>query len=217
MGCTALLILAIVARVAVCQGLEPVDISGFGKNQTIQASVADVSISVCKAVSSQDGALHHYDIELSGTAIFENHSRRAAILYKHPFVLTTRIGASPRDLASGRFLAGLDGDRMAISSTPKQVSITDFALIGPGKRYASTVSTTVPLVADSNTSRLQTSGKYWVQLGIDARPDKFYFEPTIQKAFARKWRKQGELVEFVLAKSFLVNITLDPHVPLCKE
>jgi hypothetical protein len=202
---------------AVPQSLGPADISGFGKDHPVQASITDISTSICRVVSSTEARSQHQDVKFSGRAIFENRSRKAVILYKHPFVLTVRIASSPMDLTSGPFVAGFDGDRMAISSTPKQTSIDDFAIIGPGKRYAITTYTMAPIMAASDTPQLKNTGKYWVQLGLDARPDAFYYEPTVREDFIRTWKNRGELVEFVLAKPFVVTLTLDSNVPLCKE
>jgi hypothetical protein len=202
---------------AVCQGLGPVDTSGFAKDHPVQASVTEVSTSACRIISAQDGALHHYDITLSGKAKFVNHSQKPAILVKQPFILTVRIAASIKDLTSGKYIAGLDGDRMAISSMPQPVSIYDFELVDPGRRYLTNVSTTVPLRPKSDLVGRKSIGKYWVQLGIDARPDAFYYEPSAQKEFARKWRKRGKLVDFVLTKPFLIDVALGSNTPICKQ
>ena len=202
---------------AECQSLfKPVDISGFGKEHPIQASVTRVSSSECKAVDLRTGVLYDYDITLSGTVIFENRSRKAAILYKGFFPLTGRVAASPKDIASGKFVAGFDGDRMAIGSEPKQVSIDDFAIIGPGESYESAVSAIVAGSAKVETDLLHLPGKYWVQLGIDARPDEFYFDPGTEKDFKNKWRSRGHLVDFILTEPFPIDVALDPNAPLCK-
>lgn len=64
---------------------------------------------------------------------------------------------------------------------------------------------------------LHTPGKYWVQLGIDARPDKFYFEGGAEKDFRRKWQSRGRLVEFILTKPFPIDVMLTPKAPACNE
>lgn len=49
--------------------------------------------------------------------------------------MTERVAASPEDFALGKYVAGFDGDRMAISGELKQVSIGDFEVIRPGESY----------------------------------------------------------------------------------
>src|SRR5208283_4688541 len=207
---------ALVACCAKCQTLAPVDISGFGKDRPIQASVIHVSSSECKAVHLQGDVLSHYDIKLSGTVIFENRSPRAAIFYKNFFVLTERVAAAPNDIASGKFVSGFDADRMAISDTPKKISINDFIVVGPGESYTSTISAIVAASGGSKTPLLHTPGNYWVQLGIDARPDEFYFNPATEKDFMHRWESRGRLVDFIMTKPFSVDIKLDVDAPLCK-
>lgn len=211
----ALPILAVAAQDVGFRTLEPVDISAFGKQHVMQASVKDISTSVCRVM--QDGTFHSYDVNISGAVSFENHSRENAILYKRAFVLTARMAASLNDLASGRFISGFDGDRIAISGLPEQVSMKDFALIRAGKTYTSTVRTMVPLfMRDSIQSDPQSTGTYWVQLGLDARPDAFYYDTRAQTEFSRRWRNQGELIEFVLTKPFSLYLILGPNTPVCE-
>ena len=214
--------IALLACSAECQSFfKPVDISGFGEGHAIQAVAEGVSISACNSATYfQNGTWHSdgmfYDVHISANLRFKNGSAEAAILYKDFFALTVRVAASPQDITSGKFVGGSDGDRMAIDSEPKHVSIDDFAVIAPGESYTGSISGLVAASRDSKSSLLHTPGRYWVQLGIDARPDEFYYTGGKEKAFKHQWRSRGQLVDFILAEPFPIDITLDPNAPLCK-
>jgi hypothetical protein len=216
------LLAALLVVNADCQTLAPVDISAFGKDHPLGAVLTQVSSSECRGAGYiKSGESHHddlsYDIHVSAVLILENHSTRAVMVYKgFDPTMTQRVAASPADLASAKYVAGFDGDRMAIGSEPKKVSIDDFIVLKPGERYKSAVRTTV--YASANPQKpLHTSGRYWVQLGIDARPDEFYFDGGAEKDFKRKWESRGSVVDFILAEPFPIDVTLDPKAPACKD
>jgi hypothetical protein len=207
--------------VAQCQ-LEPVDISGFGKSRPVEAVVTHITASECKGASYFQGGAVHYDdvsytINLSAKMTFRNRSRKAVMLYRDADpALTQRVAASREGISSGSFVAGFDGDRMAISEPPKQVSIQDFVVLKPGDTYTIPVRTFVEASANPKKP-LHVAGTYWVQLGVDARPDEFYFSSSAEENFNRKWRVKDELLQFVLSEPFAVEIRLDPNAPECKE
>jgi hypothetical protein len=207
---------------AECQTLAPVDISAFGKHRPIQAAVTNVTTSECRGSAYfKAGTTGYddlsYDVHLSGNMVFKNRSRRAVMLYKDfDPAMTERVAVSPEDAALGKYVAGLDGDRMAISGEPKKVSIDDFVVIKPGESYTATIRANVRASVDVEKP-LHNPGKYWIQLGVDARPDEFYFNPEAEKDFRRKWQPRGYLVEFILADLFSIEIRLDPNAPACKD
>lgn len=205
-----------------CQTLAPVDISGFGKDRPIRAIVTQISSSECKGSNYVKGGVPQYDdasydVHVSATVTFENRSRRPALLYKdfNP-TMTERVAVSAKDIALGKYVTGFDGDRMAISGEPKQVSIEDFVVINPGETYTAPIRATLFASADLKKP-LHTPGKYWMQLGIDARPDAFYFDAGAEKNSKRKWQSRGQLVDFILTEPFPIDITLDPNAPACKQ
>jgi hypothetical protein len=214
--------MSLLACVAECQSLAPVDISAFGKDRPIQAVVTNVASSECRGAVYFKAGTPRYDdlsyyVHLSGNIVFKNRSPQAVMLYKNfDPAMTERVGVSPKDVAFGKYVAGFDGDRMAISGEPKKVSIADFVVIKPGESYAANIRATV--FASTNVEKpLHNPGKYWVQLGVDARPDDFYFNSEAAKAFRRKWESQGQFVEFILTDLFSVEIKLDPSAPACKD
>lgn len=204
------------------QTVGPVDISGFGKNRLIQAVVTQVTSVECKGSSYlKNGTPHHddlsYDVRISGSVIFKNRSQKAVFLYKNfnP-ALTERIAASAKDIILGRYITGFDGDRMAMGGEPKKVSIDDFIVIDPGGSYTASIRATVFASTDLKKP-LHTPGKYWIQLGIDARPDEFYFNGEKENEFRRSWRSRGYLVNFILTQPFSIDIALNSNAPVCKE
>jgi hypothetical protein len=214
--------IALLAWVAEGQTLAPVDISGFGKDRPIQAFVTQVASAECKGSSYiKNGAPRHddvsYDVRVSGNVTFKNRSPRAVLLYKNfNSAMTERVAVSPKDITLGRYITGFDSDRMAIGGEPKKVSIDDFVIINPGESYTAAIRATVFASADLKKP-LHTPGKYWVQLGIDARPDEFYFDGGRENEFRRKWQSRGYLVDFILTQPFPIDITLNPTAPACKE
>jgi len=204
------------------QTLAPVDISGFGRDRPIQAVVTELSSSACRGSNYfRNGDSHHddlsYDVHISANVVFKNLSARAVLLYRdfNP-AMTERVAASPRDIALGKFVAGFDGDRMAVTSEPKKVSIDDFIVINAGESYKATIRAIVFASTDLKKP-FHTPGKYWVQLGIDARPDEFYFDGGAAKDFRNKWRSHGRLLDFVLTEPFPIEIAFDPNAPPCEE
>jgi len=206
--------------------LQPVDISGFGKDHPIEARVSVGYTSECKgATYFQGGTVHYsdvsYTIHVVGNVTFTNRSPRKTVLIFRDAdpTMTQRIAASRQELVSGNFVSGYDGDRMGISNEPKKVSIKDFAVLRPGESHTIPLATDIAASADAANlnKRLHKAGTYWVQLGIDARPDEFYFSSAAETNFKRKWKGIGTLVEFVLSEPFAVNIKLDPNAPVCKE
>jgi hypothetical protein len=139
------------------------------------------------------------------------------MLYKNfDPAMTERVAVSPEDVALGKYVAGFDGDRMAISGEPKNVSIDDFVVIKSGESYTATIRATV--FASTNAKKpLHSPGNYWLQLGVDARPDEFYFNPEAEKDIKRKWGFRGQFVKFILTELFSVEIRLDPNAPACKD
>jgi hypothetical protein len=216
--------LAIAAIVSAAKGqtLAPVDISGFGKEHPIEAVVTPISTSECKgATYFRAGESHQdnlaYDVHITAKSKFTNRSTKPALLYKHfnP-AMTERVSLSKADIHSGKFVAGFDGDRMAISGEPKAVSIDDFVVLKPGETYTTDLEATVYASADPQKP-LHARGKYWVQLGIDARPDRFYYDPAAERASKRKWQSHGLVVDFILSEPFPLDIALDAQAPPCKQ
>jgi hypothetical protein len=198
------------------QGLAPVDTSAFENNEAIQASFTQLVISGCQAMDLRDHTVHHQDLSLTGTVTFQNHSAKPIFLYKHFFVSTGRIATTPQDIAAGKFVGGFDGDRMTIGHKPDHVSYGDFALIPPGESYQGTVTASIVAATSPKAGYAQIPGEYWVQLGLDVRPDEFYFDSAARESFKHKWHARGQLVDFILAKPFPIDLVLDPNTPACK-
>ena len=219
--CMAFAIIFLVYR-AECQILAPVDISGFGKGRPIQAVISEVSSSECRGSSDiKAGVLANddlsHDINLSITITFKNRSSRPVMFYKkfNP-ALTERIGESLIAIAQRRFVAGYDGDRMTVSKQPLTPTSNDFIVLKPAESYA--VKSQVAIYASTDPkNQLRTPGRYWVQLGIDMRPDDFYVSERAKREFEKKWQPRARLVEFVLADPFPVDIALDPKAAKCQE
>jgi len=104
---------------------------------------------------------------------------------------------------------------MAISHEPEKVTIDDFVVIKPSESYTAAIQTTVFASTDPEHP-LHSPGKYWIQLGVDARPDEFYFGGG-KKNFQRKWRSRGRILDFLLTEPFPVEIRLDPNAPVCTD
>jgi hypothetical protein len=147
---------------------------------------------------------------------FENRSERPVLLYKdfNPWA-TERIAASREAIAAGNYVAGYTGDRMMLIHELRKASIDDFIVINPGGTYTTKVHATLFASADPKIP-LVHSGRYWVQLGIDAQPDEFYFDARAKEGFKRRWQSRGRLVDFVLADAFPIDIRLDPNALPCK-
>lgn len=217
---TAFLTCLILSTSAHCQNLAPIDISGFGKDRPIRATAASVSTSECRGGSyiqnrekHEDGSL--YSEDLSVQMDFTNVSPRPVLLYRKLEAMTERVAASPEGIAQGTFLAGYDGDRIAASGEMQQPSFDDFVLLKSGEVYKETIR--VKVFASSGDARsLHTPGNYWVQLGIDARPDSFYYVGGAEAKFKQQWDSRGKLVDFVLAEPFAVEVKLDPNSQACK-
>ena len=203
---------------AMCQTLPLVDISAFGKDRLIDATVTDISVSECKNISTRADATYHdpsYDVHISANVIFKNRLDEAVILYKNfDPAMTERVAVSQEDIALGKYVTGFDKDRMAISQQPTDVSIDDFVVIKPGATYTAKINATVFALTDKK-GPLHALGKYWIQLGIDARPDKFYFDAGSEKYFKHKWHVQNHLAEFILSKPFPIEIEFNPNAPSC--
>ncbi|HLJ91086.1 MAG TPA: hypothetical protein VKZ53_30060 [Candidatus Angelobacter sp.] len=212
---------AMLPRALKGQTLSPVDISAFGRDHPIQAVVTHISTSECKgAFDFKNGAMRHddqaYDVHVSASLIFRNQSSEPVLLYKGFFPLTQRVAASVKDIALGKFVTGFDGDRTAVGGKPQKVSIDDFTVMKPGQSYTAAIHTM--LFASVNGKKtLRTPGLYWIQLGIDARPDEFFFAVDIEKDFKKQWKAIGHVVDFLLAEPFSVKIALDPNAAACEE
>ncbi|MDR3678041.1 MAG: hypothetical protein P4N24_21350 [Acidobacteriota bacterium] len=194
------------------QTLAPVDTSAYKTDRQIRAVVTPISSSVCRGAAETS----EYKVQLLASLTFENRSQRPVLLYKDfsPWA-TERIAASPEDMAAGKYVAGFTGDRMLLVRKPRRASIDDFAVINPGGTYTTKIRATLFASADLGIP-LVHSGKYWTQLGIDARPDEFYFDTRAKEEFQRRWRSRGRLVGFVLAEPFPIEIRLDPNALACK-
>lgn len=140
--------IALLACGADCQNLAPVDIFGCGKDHPIQAVITQISSSECKGANYiKNGESHYddasYDVHVSANVSFKNRSPRPVLLYKNfnP-AMTERVASSPKDIALGKYITGFDGDRIAISGEPKEISIDDFVSINPGESYTTTIRAT---------------------------------------------------------------------------
>ena len=88
-------------------------------------------------------------------------------------------------------------------------------MINPGGNYTTQIR--VPLFASADLKlSLVHSGKYWLQLGIDAVPDEFYFSPRAEEEFQRRWKSRGRVVHFVLAEAFPIETRLDSNSLGCR-
>lgn len=217
-----MLLLFVSAGAITCQSqfLSPVDTSRVKRDREIEASVADVSTSECTdSVYFQGGAVHYdkpsYRVNVRGKLTFTNRSKETVMLFKHPDPsLTERIAESEQDMASGKFIGGFNGDRMMIDHEPDEVSLDDFATLKPGDTFTVPIET---LVVASPDMALHKSGKYFVQLGIDARPDAFYFNGRGERDFEKKWKTKARFVQFLLSAPFEMELKLDPSAEPCKE
>ncbi len=216
--CVSAITICLLAFNANCQTLQSVDISAFGKDRQIDAMVTNISVSECKNASAKDAATYHdlsYDIHVAADVIFKNRLGEAVMLYRNfDPAMTERVAMSEEDIASGKYLTGFDKDRMAISRQPTDVSIDDFVAIKPGATYMAKINATVFALRDKK-KELHAPGKYWIQLGIDSRPDKFYFDAGAEKDFKHKWHVQNHFAEFILTKPFLIEIEFNPNAPSC--
>jgi hypothetical protein len=219
--CIAIVAMLVGAVKSECQTLAPVDMSAFGKDRPLQATFTQVTTSECKgAAYFKNGQTGYdglsYDIQVSANLIFKNRSSETVLLYKKfDPASTERVGTSVANLLSGKFVTGFDVDRTITNTEPAKVSIEDFLILQPGKEYASSAQATVYASTDPHKP-LHAPGRYWVQMGIDARPDDFYFNNSKQ-AFQRKWLSRGKVVNFILSEPFSVDITFDPKAPACER
>lgn len=216
------LFLFVSASAITCHGqfLSPVDTSGFKRDRQIEAKVTDVSTSECKgSVYFQGGAIHYddtsYKVKVTGKLTFTNRSRETVMLFKDPNPsFTERIAESEQDAASGKFISGFDSEVTGLDHEPDEVSLKDFAMLNPGESFSMPIEIGV---SASKASRLNKPGKYFVQLGIDARPDAFYFNGRGENNFQRKWKIKARFVQFVLSAPFELELKLDPNAEPCKE
>jgi hypothetical protein len=212
--------MAVITAKSECQTLAPVDISGFGKDRPLKAVFTSVSTSECRALEYlRAGQVRHdgdwYDVHIAAKLVFKNSSSNPVLLYKgFDPAMTGRVASSQATLAAGRYVTGFDGDRIATGHEPEKVTIDDFVLINPGNEYTSDARAMIS--ASTNPQKpLHTPGQYWIELGIDARPSAFYYEPRVEKEFKRKWRSRGRVVDFILSEPFSIDVVLDPKAPPC--